>query len=306
MGLASLDWMNIWNVGWDVVGSGPQSWVSAVALASASTYSVLGTLDGIYTPNQKLGWCGFSEPGNAVTAFNNSVSGSTVESLSIQASFIIDLYNSLQRDEPKFAKLSSGLMGTADLTLSQITTTCSLVNKSTAPKPDVLNAGGFSDSTTSLAMNISFGPNAAVGFSGAECAISLHQVDFPVSFWYNGPTAAGINLLNYGFGSPGWAVPRSITPLSLPSTQNDADNLRQLDNQFSSMLSFMNDLLTRSSLNQHLALAAQKLRIIQLSFESDTASLVFVVAITMQHLVTVAAWNMTPSPTSLTTHYPLR
>ena len=306
MSLASLDWMNIWNVGWDAVGSGPQSWVSAVALASASTYSVLGTLDGIYAPNQKLGWCGVSELGNTVTALNNSVSGSTVESLSIQTSFIIDLYNSLQENGPKFAKLSSGLMGTVGLTLPQLTTTCSPVNNSTAPKPDIISVGEFSNSTTSSAMKISLGPNAAAGFGGAECTISLHQVVFPVSFWYNGPSADGINLLDYGFGSPGWVLPRLITPLSLPSTQNDAENLRQLGIQFSSMLSSMDGLLPGSSLNQHLALVAQKLRITQPSFESDTASLASVVAIMMQHLITVAAWNLTPSPTDLTTHYPLR
>ena len=306
MGLASLDWMNLWNVGWDVVGSGPQSWVSAVALASASTYSVLGNLDCIYAPNQKLGWCGVSEPGNTVTALNNSVSGSTVKSLSIQTSFIIDLYNGLQKIGPQFAKLSSGLMGTVGLTLPQLTTICSPVNNSTAPKPDIISVGGFSNSSTSSAMNISFGPNAAADFGGAECTISLHQVVFPVSFWYNGPSADGINLLNYGFDSPDWVVPQLITPISLPSTQNDADNLRQLGIQFSSMLSSMDGLLTGSSLNEHLALAAQKLRITQPSFESDTASLASVVAITMQHLITVAAWNMTPSPTNLTIHYPLR
>ena len=306
MDLVSLDWMSLWNAGWDVVGSGPQSWVSAVASASASTYSVLGALNGIYAPNQKLGWCGIPELGNTVTALNNSVSGSTVELLSIHTSFIVDLYESLQRNGPKFAKLSSGLMGTVGLTLPQLTTTCSPVNNLTVPKPDIVNVGGFSNSTTSLAMNISFGPNAAADFGGAECAISLHQVVFPVSFWYNGPSIDGLNLLNHGFGSPGWMVPRLITPVSLPSTQNDADNLQQLGIQFSSMLSSMDGLLAGSSLNQHLVLAAQKLRITQPSFESDTASLASVVAITLQHLITVATWNMTPSPTNLTMHYPLR
>ena len=306
MDLASVNWTNIWYDGWDIVGSGPQSWISAAALASASTYSVLGALDGIYAPNQKLGWCGVSEPGNSVTALNNSVSGSTVESLSIQTSFIIDLYQSLQRTGPKFAQVSSGLMGTVGLTLPQLTTTCSPLNSSTAPKPDIISVGGLSNSTTSPTINIAFGSNAAADFGGGECAISLHQIVIPVSFWYNGPSADGMNLLNYGFGSPGWVVPRLITPLSLPSTQNDADNLRQLGIQLSSMLSSMNGLLIGSSLNQHLALAAQKLRVTQPSFESNTASFASVVAITMQHLITVAAWNMTPSPTNLTTHYPLR
>ena len=306
MELASLDWMNVWNVGWGVVGSGPQSWVSAVAFASASTYSVLGALDDIYAPNQKRGWCGVSEPGNTVTALNNTVSGSTVESLSIQTSFIIDLYKSLQKKGPKFAKFSSGLMGTVGLTLPALTTTCSPVNNSTTPKPDIISVGGFNNATTISAINIAFGPNAAADFDGAECAISLHQVVFPVSFWYNGPNADGINLLNYGFDSPGWMVPGLTIPLSLPSTQNDADNLRRLGIQFSSMLSSMDGLLTGSSLNHHLALAAQKLRIMQPSFKSDTASLAPVVAIMMQHLISIAAWDMTPSPTNLTRHYPLR
>ena len=305
MSLTSLEWMDLWAVGQNIVGNGPQLWVSAVASASASMYSILGNLDGIYARNQEPGWCGFAEPGNSVTALNNTVSGSTVESISIQTSFISDIYNSLQDNGPMYAKASSGLMGTVGLTLPRLTTTCSQVNNSTALEPNAISVNILDNSTLNDTLKIAMGPNAAASFTGAECATSFRQAVIPVNSWYNGPSVSGLNLIGDGFGDTEW-MPRSVTSLPLPLTQNDAENLRQLGLQFSSMLPSLDGLLTEASLVQHMALAAQKLRITQPLFETDTASLAAVVAIMMQHLITVAAWNMTASSTEFTTHYPLR
>ena len=308
MSLTNLEWMNLWAVGWNIVGNGPQSWVSAVALASASMYGVLGSLDGIYGRDQQPGWCGVADLDENVTALNNTVSGSTVESISIQTSFIIDIYNSLQENGPTYAKTSSGLMGTVSLTLPHLTTTCSPANSSTTLDPNAISVSSLEDSTLNSMLKISIGPNSAANFSGAECVLSLRQIVFPVSFWYNGPKNDGLNLLGGGFGissGVGW-IPPSITSLPLPLTKNDADNLKQLGIQFSSMLPSMNGLLTGASFVQHMALAAQKLRAMQPLFETDIASLSSVVAIMIQHLITMAAWNMTASSTESTIHYPLR
>lgn len=83
MTFLGLDWMNYWNSAWNLVGSGPESWDAALAIAAASTYSLLAGLPNAYT-NQAPGWWPVdNEIDGYITGINTFVKGSTVQNLSV-------------------------------------------------------------------------------------------------------------------------------------------------------------------------------------------------------------------------------
>lgn len=308
MSLAGVDWMNYWTLGWETVGGGPQSWTAAIALASASTYTVLNALDGLYENGP--GWSGFNEQSDTTscTAINTTISGSMVESISIQGSFIVDMYDGLQQNGPNYARGAAGMMGSVNLTLPRLTTTCSPAINSTALKTDTIVVEGPSGSILTETLEISVGPNAGANFGGATCSCSLRDVLLPINFWYNGPSNDGLH-----FSIPNGAVPWNVAngdsnpkPLELLFTADNTNNLNQLATQFSSMLPYLNGLVPGSSLVQHMAMSAHQLRMRQPAFQTDVESLTAVIAIMLQHLMTIAHWNMTASATQSTTSYPLR
>lgn len=308
MTLANVDWMNYWTLGWETVGGGPQSWTAAIALASASTYSALNALDGLY--GNGPGWSGFNEQSDTTscTAINTTISGSMVESISIQGSFIVDMYNGLQKNGPTYAKGASGMMGSVNLTLPRLTTTCSPASNSTTLQADSITVKGSSGPALTETLDILLGPNAGANFGGATCSCSLREVLLPINFWYNGPSNDGLH-----FWIPNGAVQWNVAhgdsnpePLELPITADDANNLNQLAIQFSSMLPYLNGLLPGSSLVQHVAMSAHQLRTRQPAFQTDVESLTPAIAIMLQHLITIAQWNMTASAIESTTSYPLR
>ena len=308
MSLASIDWMNYWNLGWETVGGGPQSWTAAIAIASASTYSVLNALDGLY--GDETGWSGFNEQLDATgcTAINTRILGPMVESISIQGSFIVDMYDNLQKDGPEYAKGASGMMGTVNLTLPRLTTTCSSANNSVTLQADSITVKGPSNAALTETLDIAVGPNAGADFRGATCSCSLREVLLPINFWYNGPSNDGLHFWITN-GAVQWNVAHGDSnpePVELPITTDNANNLNQLAIQFSSMLPYLNGLLPGSSLVQHMAMSAHQLRMRQPGFQTDVESLTPVIAIMLQHRVTIAHWNMTASATESTTSYPLR
>ena len=257
------------------------------------------------------GWSGINEQSTTVscTAINTTISGPVVESISIQGAFIVDMYDSLQKDGPNYAKGASGMMGSVNLTLPRLTTTCSPVGNSGTLQADTITIGGPSNSTSTETLSTLVGPNAGTNLSGARCTCSLREVLLPINFCYNGPSNDGLNLM-FPARSVAWDVahgdPQPEIPLELPIKAENTNNLNQLGIQFSSMLPYLNGLLPGSSIVQHLAMSAHQLRMRQPAFQTDTESLTPVIAIMLQHLITIAHWNMTASDTESTAPYPLR
>lgn len=309
MSLAKVDWMEYWTLGWENIGGGPQSWTAAIALASASTYAVLNSLDGL--SQNGSGWSGCSEQSTTVSyaVTNLTVSGPVAESISIQGSFIVNMYDSLQRDGPSYVKVASGLMGSVSLTLPWLKTTRSPASNSTTLQAETIMVEGPSDPASIETLDILVGPNAGANFSGATCTCNLRQVLLPIDFWYNGPSIDGLYL-----SVPDGSMPRKVahgdskpeTLLDLPIIVDDTNNLISLGIQFFSMLRYLNGLLPGSSIVQHTAMSAHQLRMRQPVFQTDIESLTPIIAIMLQHLTTIAHWIMTASATESTIFFPLR
>ena len=103
MNLTSIDWMNYPYTGLNNVRSGRET-DSTVVLASASAYVTLNLLDGIY---QKPPGCSHAVESAAFsTVMNRNISTSSVQSISVQWSYVRDIYKKAKRTGPSYARVS--------------------------------------------------------------------------------------------------------------------------------------------------------------------------------------------------------
>lgn len=120
-----LDWMNYWDSGDNLVGSGDSSWDAAIALAAANTYTFLGGLPDAYTQSP-AGWQSIpNEIEGSITGINTIINASTVQSISVQNSRVRDIFNDLRENGPEsYYKYSSGWNGLINVTAPMLTTSC--------------------------------------------------------------------------------------------------------------------------------------------------------------------------------------
>lgn len=300
MNLASIDWINSsWKAGWSIVGNGSQSLEAANALASASTYTALGSLRRIYQ-NQPRGWWGVIEDRTFITDINTNISNSPVQSISIQGQSVLDMYINARNADLSHARLSTGMIGVANLTLPMLTTTCSAgtaINSSA----ETIRAEISATSASNATLRLQFGALADTNFTGATCILMMQEVLFPFKFWQASLNPGDLNIP--GDGNQGAELDSIV--ISPPSTA-DAANLQRLATRLSLMLPYLDNLLPKSSFAQQLILAARYLKDSTPGLESETEGLASVVAFTMQHFITTARWNMTASPTKNVTSYPIQ
>lgn len=270
MRIQSVNWTNYWNLGWGMVRSGPHSWEAATALASASTYEALSTLRETY--QKTAGWQG-QDDGSMLGTMINVKPKSTVESISSQAAFIVDMFHHLRSMGPEYAQISTGMLGRFTLTLPMLKTTCSS-GVSTTDGDDINVQAPSSDPV--LLVRLRSNENDA--FRSTTCSTTLRQVLVSLGFWIEDDT--GFHQINHGFDVP---LPTPI--IDLATSTVDMMILQQLGTQFSSMLPHLNGLLPGSSFAQHLILTARRLRALQPEFQTDVDSLAPVIAMTMQHLL---------------------
>lgn len=302
MKLQNVDWMNYWDLGWEMVGGGPHSWEVAVALASASTFSALSSLGYLYQ-QQPPSWLGQDDGSVSGTIIDTRIDGSTAQSISTQGSFIWDIFHTSQKTGPSYARMSSGMVGSLNITLPMLTTSCTSDVK-TPISDDTIFIETLEPLTSNATLVFHIGANRRESFNGGSCTLRLQQVISWINFWIGGKSPnTDLNLSkNSGIDSR-LSMNSSIV---LPSSSADATVLDQLRAQFSSMLPYLNGLVPGSSFVQHLVLSAKHLRSLRPDFETEIDSLTPVVAFTMQHLLTKARWNMTPSATETVTSYPVR
>jgi hypothetical protein len=97
MNLTSIDWMNHRYTRLDTGRSDTHS-EDMIVPNSASTYVTLNFLEGIYQIPQA--WSHVVENSSYVTAINMIMSTSEVQSISVQALLIIDMYNTAKDSGP--------------------------------------------------------------------------------------------------------------------------------------------------------------------------------------------------------------
>lgn len=302
MKLQNVDWMSYWDLGWGMVGDGPLSWKAAISLASALAFSALSSLGDLYR-QEPSGWRVQRDGSDSGTVTNTRINGSSVQSMSYQGSSIWDIFHSSQKTGPSYARMSTGIIGTLNLTLPMLTTTCTS-DDHISTSDDTITVETLNPLTSNATLVLHIGANIDESFSGARCTLRLHQVLSGIGFWIGGESSN----TDLGLGSnSGIDLNLSInSSMVLSSSSPDATVLNQAGTQFSSMLPNLNGLATGASFVQHLLLSAKRLRSLGLDFEEKIDSLTPVVAFTMQHLLTVARWNMTPSATETITSYPIR
>jgi hypothetical protein len=97
MNLTSIDWTNHRYTRLDSGRSDTHS-EDMIVLNSASTHVTLNLLEGIYQIPQA--WSHVVENSSYVTAINTNMSISEVQSISVQALFIINMYNTAKDSGP--------------------------------------------------------------------------------------------------------------------------------------------------------------------------------------------------------------
>jgi hypothetical protein len=97
MNLTSIDWTNHRYTRLDTGRSDTHS-EDMIVLNSASTYLTLNLLEGIYRIPQA--WSHVVENSSYVTTINTNMSTSEAQSISVQALFIIDMYNTAKDSGP--------------------------------------------------------------------------------------------------------------------------------------------------------------------------------------------------------------
>ena len=119
---------------------------------------------------------------NVVTGIKTDISGAIVESVSIQGSFLLDMYEYFRESGQSYANNSSGFTGGSYLTLPRLTTTCNPSDKSSTMDADAIVVVEPDGSSLDKNLSIKLGGNGGKNFSGATYSLSFDQVIFPISF----------------------------------------------------------------------------------------------------------------------------
>lgn len=321
MVLNGLDWMNYWGFGFDLVGSGDQSWAVAIGLVAASTFTLLQGLPTAYR-TEPVGWIPLSsEKPGFITAINTLINGSTVQSISVQNSRVRDVFNYLQLNGTKeYYKVASGWNGFVNITAPMLTTTCVTglpanlsVPIGTIPVSSHVQTMFLADCTyqvqgpsnlslTESTITIPIGAIPLLNFTGATCSTTLRQALFPVGTWIVNMAGIDVSINNYGFSM-------NTKPVLLDPSSGDKASAQALGIQIGSVVGSMNRLIP-AGLVYEMVLMSRRLSIVYpgISLTNDTAGMAAIVAAMAQHILSIGSWNMTASPehSQLTTSYPVR
>jgi hypothetical protein len=289
--LTSIDWTDYSYTGLNNVRSGRET-DSTAALASASAHVTLNLLDSIY--KKPPGWLHAVENAAFSTIMNTNISASTVQSISVQWSYVRHIYNNAKQTGPSYARVSTGMIGHVNLTVPMLTTTCHALPATNMSAGTIL--AQVSDTSMSGGnLTLLIAPDASLKFTGACCNLRLQQVLFLLNFWLTEHSP-----INYNPQSGLDAI------TTYPTSTNEEANLRRLLGRFLAVLPSLNGMLPGSSFAEHLVLAARSLKAKRPGFESEIDSLAPAVALVMKSLITTARWNMTTSATETVTSYPIR
>ncbi|RDL36460.1 uncharacterized protein BP5553_05812 [Venustampulla echinocandica] len=305
MMLNGLDWMNYWNTGQNLVGSGGSAWDAALALAAASTLPLLGGLPHLYTSSPN-GWLPIpSEVDGLITGINTVINGSTVQSISVQKSRVRDIFTNLRANGPEsYYKHSSGWSGLINITVPILTTSCvsGLAMNGSIPIGTIPVNGPSDSSPTESKFIVPIGEIPFLNFTGATCAVVLNQALFPVGTWIVNMGDIDVSINNYGKNM-------NSTPVLLAPSIGDRASAQSLAIQLGSTVGRINGLL-QTGLVYHMVLISRRLSFLNpdILAVNDIAGITIAMATITQHLLTTGAWNMTVSsdPNCNTTSFPVK
>lgn len=293
--LVGVDWMNHWNDAWDMIGSGPASWDAATALVAASTYTFLGGIPGPYKEASPDWYSVETEQSGYLTGVNTVINGTTVQTVSVQNSAIQGTFDYFKANgSHNFQRYAIGWEATLNTTVPVLTTTCTpgLIYNSTAD--NAIDVDPPQDtSPTGSTLNVSIGAVPSLNFTGVTCNMTLLQSLFPVGSWIVSNAGVAVSLNNWGSNRN--PVPVTLEPL--PGNRACALALRDQINSVTPRL----DRLLDDRLVPHMVKTARRLAYLNPNLSSpadDAPSMAPVMAVMAQHLLTIAQWNTTMSPSS--------
>lgn len=279
-----LDWMNFWNEGFAITGGGNPSWAAANGLITASAFTALKYLSALYQRDLK-GWLPNNDDITKLTALNTATDGHIIQSLSVQNWIISRMFDQQRANGRGYVRRSIGFTGNLTVTLPTLTTYCSSTN-------DTKNSGqSFTiDPPTShnpTAFNLFLSKPANSNMSAMACRLNFTQALYPVTVWIIDNGSADLSVNDYDKHYDYALIP-------LPSTPLDANITQALSVQLAAVLDSFNRTLLNTSTADLLALIARKLRSLRPQvFTSDETAITPVVAVLAQHLLGIAAWNVT-------------
>lgn len=271
--LQNVNWMNYWNEAFDSIGGGATSWAIANALSSSTPFAALGQVLSIHA-QEPSGWHTNSNLLTS-TALDTRMTGSIAYSVSaLGDACLADIYAEFKESGSSYARASSGIDGTANMTLPFLTTTCIETQQNTS---DMLV------SMSNFGQLIVFLPSM-LNNSTLKCSLDYQQTLFPVNFWFGGTTDDGDYHANL-----------EITPntIALPRSPTDEMIVENLQIQITGMKPYLDAISPSSSFVQYMWLVAQNLQKRTANITTPNAAMTSVVAFTFQHILTMGAWNVT-------------
>jgi hypothetical protein len=212
--------------------------------------------------------------GTGITAF--SLNGNTVQTVSLQAGLLADMWVGFQKSGDPLARDSIGIDASLHTTLPLLSTSCQeLPAAFNAPDNTVVTFPSRNSTDTSnlnTTISIQFPP--VTGFNGAFCNISLQQVIFGLLIMNDTSENYDRVTMERGHGQV-WEY--------LPVTQDDVNIMTSLANQLVASLPKLEALSPAGNFTQ----MARRIG----GGESVTAGFTAVVSTTLQNFITVAEWS---------------
>jgi len=228
------------------------------------------------SPDETLGLVPWPQAphGTGITGF--SLNGSTVQTVSLQAGLLADMWIGFRESGESLARDSIGIDGRLHTTLPLLSMTCQELPASfnTSNSTVVVTPSQNSTETSNLNATISLVFPPVTGFDGAFCNISLQQVIFGLLI---------INDMSENYDMVTMERRAGQVWEYLPVTQDDVNMIAALANQFEASLSTLEALSPAGDFTQ----MARRIS----GAENVTTGLTAVVATTLQNFITVAEWS---------------
>lgn len=211
--------------------------------------------------------------------------GAEVSSLSIQGGAVYDMWESQTANGSFDAQNSLGWTGAFNITLPVGTVSC-LENANTTgveTNGTVTITGPDTDGPAEIA--VVFGSSAAMSFPGATCTFALRQGQYEVNSWLIDGGPPDISIDHYG-------ADRYLNLTFYDAPAENRKILTQVATVYREIMPAMDRLSYPDGFLQHALYLRDSLLRIGLSSPDRNAGLAMVVAGTLQHLLTMARWEL--------------
>jgi hypothetical protein len=286
--LEGVNWMTFEDQAIAIIGGGPTTWSVASALSSSALFPALGQLVSLYAESSQPGWQPAWPSVNTYTMIDTRMNCTTctVHSGSVLGGASLpDIYAELQDSGSTKARESTGILGTANMTVPSLATTCVESQQSALDlQVEVSTAGQITVVVPST------------NLSSVECTLVYRQMLFPVEFWQGGGN--GQNDGQYHIGAMN--VPSTTM---LGKTLADESVVQGLQTQIIGMKADLDSLSPTGSFAEYMVMVANNLQTVNTALTSSTAAMSAVIGFTFQHILTLGEWNVTRTDQQVANHF---